>query len=144
MALLEKLFRQIDIDERTLYARLHGDVVGSEARRAADGAATAPAAGEVPVASAVPSSAAAIDLTKLAAIRRETAGITLVLSEIFDEEEVARLSAPVVALATPRRDDDEGGLDGLDRRHRSLAVEILDRGRMVEERFRSSRFAASV
>ena len=132
VALLEKLFRQIDIDERTLYARLHGGVA-SGGSRAADGNAPTPVAVLVPQPPASASTTTAIDLGRLAAIRHETAGITSVLSEIFAEDEPMEI--PPLVEPNVEAPDDEGGLDGLDRRHRSLVVEIVERAEWAKDDF---------
>jgi uncharacterized tellurite resistance protein B-like protein len=132
VALLEKLFRQIDIDERTLYARLHGGVA-SGGSRAAEGNAPTPISVLVPQPPASASTTTTIDLGRLAAIRHETAGITSVLSEIFAEDEPMEI--PPIVEPDVEAPDDEGSLDGLDRRHRSLVVEIVERAEWAKDDF---------
>lgn len=132
VALLEKLFRQIDIDERTLYARLHGGVA-SGGSRAAEGNAPTPISVLAPQPPASASTTTAIDLGRLAAIRHETAGITSVLSEIFAEDEPMEI--PPIVEPDVEAPDDESGLDGLDRRHRTLVVEIVERAEWAKDDF---------
>lgn len=133
VTLLEKLFRQIDADASTLYARLHMGVAGSDEHRASGQTAPTPASISAPATPPSGSRSSAIDHERLAAIRRETAGITSVLSEIFADEEPAEI--PPVAGADVETADDQGGLDGLDRRHRSLVVEILERPEWPKDDF---------
>lgn len=133
VALLEKLFRQIDVDERTLYARLHGGVASTvPAGMEGNGGHAANEASAPPKKLAAPS-AAGIDPAKLAAIRHATVGVTSVLSEIFAEDEPEEM-LPDTVVETAWTDD-EGGLDGLDRRHRSLVVEILEQTEWSKDDF---------
>ena len=133
VTLLEKLFRQIDGDTSTLYARLHMGIAASVEHRAAGETAPTPPSVSTPTTSLPGSRSSAIDHARLAAIRRETAGITSVLSEIFADEEQSEV--PLVAEADTETTDDQGGLDGLDRRHRSLVVEILERPEWPKDEF---------
>lgn len=133
VALLEKLFRQIDVDERTLYAHLHGGVANADGRRIPEGEAPQPVAIPAPHPPASPSPTTAIDLTRLAAIRHETAEITSVLSEIFAEDDPVEI--PPIVEPDAEAPDDESGLDGLDRRHRSLVVEIVERTQWAKDEF---------
>lgn len=133
VTLLEKLFRQIDADASTLYARLHMGVAGSDEHRASGETAPTLASVSAPATPPSGSRSSAINHERLAAIRRETAGITSVLSEIFADDEPSEI--PPVAGADVETADDQGGLDGLDRRHRSLVVEILERPEWPKDDF---------
>lgn len=133
VALLEKLFRQIDVDERTLYARLHGGMASAvPAGSGMDGVHAASDASAPPT-KVSPPSAGGIDPAKLDAIRNATIGVTSVLSEIFAEDEPEEM-LPVTVVETASADD-ESVLDGLDGRHRSLVVELLERAEWSKNDF---------
>lgn len=126
VALLEKLFRQMDLDGTTLYSRLHGGATaGAPASSGGEGAMVSSDTKNEASTMAPSGAASAIDPTRLAAIRRETAGTTSVLSEIFAEDEDVADEAPVAE--SPAVNDGDDGCDGLDGRHRSLVGELIAR-----------------
>ena len=124
VALLEKLFRQLDLDGASLYAQLHGNVASMPvASPKATPDPQTPAA--TPSRATAPASPGGIDLARLSIIRRETAGTASVLSQIFaeDEPEEEEISAPPPEAESA---GEEVG-DGLDGRHRALLAEIVER-----------------
>lgn len=124
VALLEKLFRQLDLDGASLYAQLHGNVASMPvASPKATPDPQTPAA--TPSPATAPASPGGIDLARLSIIRRETAGTASVLSQIFaeDEPEEEEISAPSPEAESAGDDVD----DGLDGRHRALLAEIVER-----------------
>ncbi len=126
VALLEKLFRQMGLDGTTLYSRLHGGATAGAPSASVEVGATVPSeTGRGSSAVAPTGAASAIDPTRLAAIRRETAGTASVLSEIFAEDEDVTDEAPAAAPMAAHDADD--GCDGLDGRHRSLMGELVAR-----------------
>lgn len=133
VALLEKLFRQIDVDERTLYARLHGGMASAAPAGSGMDGVQAASDASTPPTTISPPRAGGIDPAKLDAIRNATIGVTSVLSEIFAEEEPEEM-LPVTVVETASADD-ESALDGLDGRHRSLVVELLERAEWSKNDF---------
>lgn len=149
VAILEKLFRQMDLDPAALYSQLHGATAGPPTKDDAvepeivpeiippgpetGTAIPMPARPPTPTATEAPAPVAAIetvvgrlhlDPARLAAIRNESAGTFGILADIFaDPEDEERPPAPVV-LSPTHTDETDDGLDG---RHRSLLDEFIDR-----------------
>lgn len=122
---LEVLFKRMNIDEQSLYRRLHDR---KSSRDADDDIAEFVIAPEVgPTAIPIPQplsgkSAMRIDMTRLNSIRNETKLTASVLTEIFtDEEDVpAAIELPAASIVV----DDDELFDGLERRYGVLLSEL--------------------
>lgn len=140
IAMLEKLFRRLGLDEASLYARLHGGLAAQAQRRDDDLELvvppsiqpTGPAIPPPPAVRTQDEPAPRVDLSRLEAIRRETRSAASVLADIFAEEETpAEPPAPEVGP----EDDAEAVFDGLERRYGSLLTELSEREEWSGEDF---------
>lgn len=132
VAMLEKLFRRLGLDDASLYARLHGGLAAQAPGRDDDLELVVPA-GIQPTGPAIPpppslgtqdGPRSRVDLSRLEAIRRETRSAAGVLADIFAEEE--EVAEPTPPDAEPE-DDAEAIFDGLERRYGSLLAELSER-----------------
>ncbi|MFG1344120.1 TerB N-terminal domain-containing protein [Xanthobacter autotrophicus DSM 431] len=131
VAMLEKLFRRLGLDEASLYARLHGGLAGRGQGRDDDLELVVPPGIQLngPAIPPPPSvetpdeSRSRVDQSRLEAIRRETRSAASVLADIFAEEEaVAEPSPPAPAP----ENDAEAIFEGLERRYGSLLTELSE------------------
>ncbi|RWB68865.1 MAG: hypothetical protein E5V64_07070 [Mesorhizobium sp.] len=128
---LEKLFRQMDLDQNSLYLRLQGSVAPQNRPR--DGNNDLPLvipAGiqppGIPVSPASPrASATRVDISRLEAIRRETRSTSSVLADIFmDEvEPPIELQPAIEEIETSNGD---ARFDGLERRYAWLLSQLIE------------------
>lgn len=132
VAMLEKLFRRLGLDEASLYARLHGGLAAQAQGRDDDLELVVPP-GIQPTGPAIPPPPSVgtqdeprsrVDLSRLEAIRRETRSAASVLADIFAEEEA---TAESPALEAGPEDDGEAIFEGLERRYGSLLAELSER-----------------
>lgn len=124
---LEKLFRQMGLDDNSLYSRLHGKVSSD---RDDDLPMVIPA-GTVPLGSLIPPAPSKapksrVDFSRLDAIRRETRTTASVLADIFVEDEDTPAEAPLVVNEVYESDEGES-FDGLERRYGLFLSELLRR-----------------
>ncbi|MGX9147680.1 TerB N-terminal domain-containing protein [Mesorhizobium sp. 128a] len=128
---LEKLFRQMELDQNSLYLRLQGSVAPQNRPR--DGNNDLPLvipAGiqppGIPVSPASPrASATRVDISRLEAIRRETRSTSSVLADIFmDEvEPPIELQPAIEEIETSNGD---ARFDGLERRYAWLLSQLIE------------------
>lgn len=128
---LEKLFRQMGLDENSLYSRLHGSV--APLKRPRDGnddlplvisAVIQPPGIPVSPASAGPP-ATRVDISRLEAIRRETRSTSSVLADIFvDEAEPPIELQP--AIEEVETSNGDARFDGLERRYAWLLSQLIE------------------
>lgn len=128
---LEKLFRLMDLDENSLYLRLHGSVVPQNRPR--DGNDDLPLvipAGiqppGIPVSPASPRAPATrVDISRLEAIRRETRSTSSVLADIFvdEAEPPIELQPAIEEIETSNGD---ARFDGLERRYAWLLSQLIE------------------
>ncbi|MBZ9994137.1 TerB N-terminal domain-containing protein [Mesorhizobium sp. BH1-1-4] len=128
---LEKLFRQMDLDQNSLYSRLQGSVAPQNRPR--DGNDDLPLvipAGiqppGIPVSPAPPRAPTTlVDISRLEAIRRETRTTSSVLADIFVDE-----AEPAIELqpATEEIETSNGDarFDGLERRYAWLLSQLIE------------------
>lgn len=128
---LEKLFRLMDLDEASLYSRLHGSVAPQTRR--GDGNDDLPLvipAGVqppgIPVSPAPPKAPATrVDISRLEAIRRETRSTSSVLADIFvDEAEPPIELQPAIEQIETSNGD--ARFDGLERRYAWLLSQLIE------------------
>lgn len=122
---LEKFFRQMGLDDNSLYSRLHGRVSSD---RDGDLSMIIPA-GTVPQGSPIPPAPSEapksrVDLSRLDAIRRETRTTASVLADIFVEDEDTPAEPPLVVGEIDESDEGEN-FDGLERRYGLFLSELL-------------------
>lgn len=130
---LEKLFRQLGLDEASLYTRLHGRVAVHEQERDEDLEVVISPTPEAPGTAIPPPPSstrpveprAKVDLSRLEAIRRETLTAARVLSDIFAEDEEAAESPQ----PEPEHVQEAGTamFEGLDQRYGRLLAELSER-----------------
>ncbi|KQU95533.1 hypothetical protein ASD12_23790 [Mesorhizobium sp. Root102] len=128
---LEKLFRQMDLDQNSLYSRLQGSVAPQN--RSRDGSDDIPfviPAGiqppGIPVSPAPPKAPATrVDISRLEAIRRETRTTSSVLADIFvdEAEPPIELQPAIVEIETSNGD---ARFDGLERRYAWLLSQLIE------------------
>ncbi|WP_246681822.1 TerB N-terminal domain-containing protein [Mesorhizobium sp. B1-1-1] len=127
---LEKLFRQMDLDEASLYSRLHGG--GAPQNRPGDGNDDLPLvipAGiqppGIPVSPAPPARATRVDISRLEAIRRETRKTSSVLADIFvdETEPPIELQPAIQEIETSNGD---ARFDGLEQRYAWLLLQLIE------------------
>ncbi|MER9592932.1 TerB N-terminal domain-containing protein [Mesorhizobium australicum] len=127
---LEKLFRQMDLDEASFYSRLHGS--GAPQNRPGDGNDDLPLvipAGiqppGIPASPAPPARATRVDISRLEAIRRETRSTSSVLADIFvDETEPPTEFQP--ATEEIETSNGDARFDGLERRYGWLLSQLIE------------------
>ncbi|MER9585874.1 TerB N-terminal domain-containing protein [Mesorhizobium sp. M0276] len=128
---LEKLFRQMGLDENSLYSRLHGSVAPQTRPR--DGNDDLPLvipAGvqppSIPVSPAPPRAPTTrVDISRLEAIRRETRTTSSVLADIFvDEAEPPIELQP--AIEEIEKSNGDTRFDGLERRYAWLLSQLIE------------------
>lgn len=128
---LEKLFRQMDLDQNSLYSRLQGSVAPQNRPR--DGNDDLPLvipAGiqppGIPVSPAPPwARTTRVDISRLEAIRRETRTTSSVLADIFvdEAEPPIELQPAIVEIETSSGD---ARFDGLERRYAWLLSQLIE------------------
>lgn len=138
VTLLERLYRQLDIEVAELYGQLQRAGVGATRdARIDDDLPTVihstPSTGTpIPSEPRPEKKAVGFDAKRLATIRAETLGVTTILSEIFAEEaQASEASAPPIEMPA----DPDEKLDGLDGRHRALIAALLDRESWSQDEF---------
>lgn len=128
---LEKLFRQMDLDQNSLYSRLQGSVAPQNRPR--DGNDDLPLvipAGiqppGIPVSLAPPRvPTTRVDISRLEAIRRETRTTSSVLADIFVDE----VEAPIElqpAIEEIETSNGDTRFDGLERRYAWLLSQLIE------------------
>ncbi|WP_352975223.1 TerB N-terminal domain-containing protein [Mesorhizobium sp. M1428] len=128
---LEKLFRLMDLDENSLYSRLHGSVAPQNKPR--DGSDDLPLvipAGiqppGTPVSLAPPGAPAMrVDISRLEAIRRETRSTSSVLADIFVDEAEPPIELPP-AIEEIETSNGDARFDGLERRYAWLLSQLIE------------------
>ncbi|MEI9424189.1 TerB N-terminal domain-containing protein [Mesorhizobium sp. Cs1299R1N1] len=128
---LEKLFRQMGLDQNSLYSRLHGSVAPQ--KRPRDGnddlPLVIPAGIQPPGIPVSPPSAGApatrVDISRLEAIRRETRSTSSVLADIFvdEAEPPIELQPEIEEIDTSNGD---ARFDGLERRYGWLLSQLIE------------------
>ncbi|MES0037583.1 TerB N-terminal domain-containing protein [Mesorhizobium sp. M0046] len=137
---LEKLFRQMGLDENSLYSRLHGSVAPQNRPRDGndDLPLVIPAGIQPPGIPVSPASASApatrVDISRLEAIRRETRSTSSVLADIFmdEAEPPIELQPAIEEIETSNGD---ARFDGLERRYAWLLSQLI-----VQETWTASDF----
>ena len=128
VAALERLYEAVGLEKEGIYSALH-------ALTSRDEPVTIIPPSEGPAGFAVPprpglEGALALDEEKIAAVMANTARVSALLDEVFQEEEDA--TEPAGEPSEP-----EHGLEGLDKKHEAFLGELLSRAHWEEEEFRS-------
>ena len=127
VAALERLYEAVGLEKDGIYSALH-------ALASTDEPVTIIPPSEGPAGFAVPprpglEEALALDEEKIAAVKANTARVSALLDEVFQEEE----DATKPAGEPPGVED---GLEGLDKKHEAFLGELLSRPHWEEEEFR--------
>ncbi|TCU13741.1 TerB N-terminal domain-containing protein [Rhizobium sullae] len=121
---LEVLFKRMNVDEQSLYRRLHDRRSSRDADDDIPEFVIGPEVGPTAIPIPPPSSgksATRIDVSRLNSIRNETRLTASVLTDIFaDEEDVPAIELPVASAVV----DDDELFDGLERRYGVLVSEL--------------------
>jgi uncharacterized tellurite resistance protein B-like protein len=128
---LEKLFRQMDLDEHSLYLRLHGSA--APLNRPHDGnddlPLVIPAGIQLPGIPVSPeptrAPATRVDISRLEAIRRETRTTSSVLADIFVDEAEPPIELPP-AIEETKASNADARFDGLERRYAWLLSQLIE------------------
>ena len=128
VAALERLYEAVGLEKEGIYSALH-------ALTSRDEPVTIIPPSEGPAGFAVPprpglEGALALDEEKIAAVMANTARVSALLDEVFQEEEDA--TEPAGEPSEP-----DHGLEGLDKKHEAFLGELLSRAHWEEEEFRS-------